>query len=115
MATDGKSTATPRLRFPEFREGVGWDRALLGKLFSERQEAGFTDLPLLSLMDKGGIVPQEETNRKNNSNADKSKYLRVVPGDIAYNTMRMWEGRSAYVGIEGLISPAYTCCTGCTT
>lgn len=24
--------------------------------------------------------------------------------------MRMWEGRSAYVGLEGLISPAYTVC-----
>jgi type I restriction enzyme, S subunit len=62
------------------------------------------------LMDKEGIVPQEESNRKNNSNSDKSKYLRVVPGDIAYNTMRMWEGRSALVGMEGLVSPAYTVC-----
>ena len=61
-------------------------------------------------MDKEGIVPQDETNRKNNSSSDKSKYLRVVPGDIAYNTMRMWEGRSAYVRIEGLVSPAYTVC-----
>jgi type I restriction enzyme S subunit len=61
-------------------------------------------------MDKEGIVPQEDSNRKNNSNRDKSKYLRVVPGDIAYNTMRMWEGRSAYVGLEGLVSPAYTVC-----
>ena len=108
MAKQG--TATPKLRFPEFRESGDWRHAPLGKLFSERQEAGFIDLPLLSLMDKEGIVLQEESNRKNNSNADKSKYLRVVPGDIAYNTMRMWEGRSAYVGIEGLISPAYTVC-----
>jgi type I restriction enzyme S subunit len=61
-------------------------------------------------MNKEGIVPQENSNRKNNSNSDKSKYLRVVPGDIAYNTMRMWEGRSAYVGLEGLVSPAYTVC-----
>jgi type I restriction enzyme S subunit len=61
-------------------------------------------------MDKEGIIPQEKSNRKNNSNSDKSKYLRVVPGDIAYNTMRMWEGRSAYVGLEGLVSPAYTVC-----
>jgi type I restriction enzyme S subunit len=105
-----KSMLVPRLRFPEFRDAGEWNHAPLGRLFSERQEAGFTNLPLLSLMDKEGIVPQEETNRKNNSSADKSKYLRVVPGDIAYNTMRMWEGRSAYVGIEGLISPAYTVC-----
>jgi len=61
-------------------------------------------------MDKEGIIPQDATNRKNNSNADKSKYLRVLPGDIAYNTMRMWEGRCAYVGIEGVVSPAYTIC-----
>ncbi|UJJ52174.1 MULTISPECIES: restriction endonuclease subunit S [Rhodanobacter] len=110
MAKQGKATAVPRLRFPKFRKAGNWKRARLGKLFSERQEAGFTDLPLLSLMDKDGIVPQAESNRKNNSNADKSKYLRVVPGDIAYNTMRMWEGRSAYAGIDGLISPAYTVC-----
>lgn len=109
-ANNEKSVLVPRRRFPEFRDAGEWNHAPLGRLFSERQEAGFTNLPLLSLMDKEGIVPQEETNRKNNSSADKSKYLRVVPGDIAYNTMRMWEGRSAYVGIEGLISPAYTVC-----
>ncbi|WP_186103416.1 restriction endonuclease subunit S [Burkholderia gladioli] len=105
-----KSALLPRLRFPEFQGTTEWAHARLGRLFSERQETGCIDLPLLSLMDKEGIVPQEETNRKNNSSADKSKYLRVVPGDIAYNTMRMWEGRSAYVGIDGLVSPAYTVC-----
>lgn len=82
----------------------------LADLFSERLEAGQSELTLLSLTDKEGIIPQENTNRRNNSNSDKSKYLRVAPGDIAYNTMRMWEGRSAYVGIEGLVSPAYTVC-----
>ena len=100
----------PKLRFPEFREMGEWKNKRLGELFSDRQESGLSDLPLLSLMDKEGIVPQENSNRKNNSNSDKSKYLRVVPGDIAYNTMRMWEGRSALVGLEGLVSPAYTVC-----
>ncbi|WP_075123202.1 restriction endonuclease subunit S [Pseudomonas aeruginosa] len=110
MTMGNKSAMAPKLRFPEFRERDKWASATLGQLFSERQEVGFTDLPLLSLMDKEGIIPQDATNRKNNSNADKSKYLRVFPGDIAYNTMRMWEGRCAYVGIEGVVSPAYTVC-----
>lgn len=110
IQSEVKRHLVPKLRFPEFRDAGEWRVALLGQLFSERQEVGFANLPLLSLMDKEGIVPQEDTNRKNNSSADKSKYLRVIPGDIAYNTMRMWEGRSAYVGIEGLISPAYTVC-----
>lgn len=87
-----------------------WDIKHLGALFFERQETGFVALPLLSLTDKEGIIPQESGNRKNNSSTDKAKYLRVCPGDIAYNTMRMWEGRSALVGIEGLVSPAYTVC-----
>jgi len=61
-------------------------------------------------MDKEGIIPQEESNRKNNASGDLSKYLRVAPGDIAYNTMRMWEGRSALSTLEGIVSPAYTIC-----
>jgi type I restriction enzyme S subunit len=105
-----KRTLTPKLRFPEFRDEPGWESESLGRLFANRQEKGFSELPLLSVTDERGIIPQEETNRKDNSNSDKSRYLRVVPGDIAYNTMRMWEGRSAYVDREGLVSPAYTVC-----
>ena len=100
----------PKLRFPEFRDMKGWEPSLLGNLFSQREETGNTDLRLLSLMDKEGIVPQEDTNRKNNASGDRSKYLRVAPGDIAYNTMRMWEGRSALSKLEGIVSPAYTVC-----
>ncbi|MDR2383064.1 MAG: restriction endonuclease subunit S [Prevotellaceae bacterium] len=100
----------PKLRFPKFRDAGEWIQYQLGNLFSERQETGFINLPLLSLTEKEGIIPQEETKRKDNSNSDKSKYLRVYHGDIAYNTMRMWEGRSAFVDMEGLVSPAYTVC-----
>lgn len=110
MAKHGAKAVVPRLRFPEFRGSEDWAPELLGRIFSERHEVGFANLPLLSLTDKNGIIPQEESNRKDNSSADKSKYLRVAPGDIAYNTMRMWEGRSAYAEIEGVISPAYTIC-----
>jgi type I restriction enzyme S subunit len=110
MNQEGTTALVPKLRFPEYRGASAWKSKRLGDLFSNRQETGLAGLPLLSLMDKEGIVPQEESNRKNNSNSDKSKYLRVVPGDIAYNTMRMWEGRSALAGLEGLVSPAYTVC-----
>jgi type I restriction enzyme S subunit len=55
-----------------------------------------------------GVYPQTESNKRDISNADKSKYKRIVPGDIGYNTMRMWQGRSALSGLEGIVSPAYT-------
>lgn len=99
-----------KLRFPEFYDEKEWEEKKLGECFSERTERNYNDLPLLSLTESDGIVLQEETNRKNNSNADKSKYLRVCIGDIAYNTMRMWQGRCAIVNIEGIVSPAYTIC-----
>lgn len=110
MKQKSKQPLVPKLRFPEFQDTGEWECRRLGDLFSNRQESGLSDLPLLSLMNKEGIVPQKDSNRKNNSNSNKSKYLRVVPGDIAYNTMRMWEGRSAFVGLEGIVSPAYTVC-----
>lgn len=100
----------PKLRFPAFYQEKEWEEKKLGDCFTERIERNCSKLPLLSLTESDGIVLQEETNRKNNSNTDKSKYLRVCVGDIAYNTMRMWQGRCAWVGIEGIVSPAYTIC-----
>ncbi len=37
-------------------------------------------------------------------------YRRVYPGDIVYNTMRMWQGASARSDYFGIVSPAYTVC-----
>lgn len=97
----------PQKRFPGF-EGK-WIEKKLGDTFDERTERNRVDLPLLSL-GEDGLAYQSETARKDNSNSDKSKYLRVSIGDIAYNTMRMWQGRCVYVDIEGIVSPAYTVC-----
>lgn len=98
----------PKFRFPGFEDE--WKVVKLGDIFTERVEKGCCDLPLLSLTEADGIIPQEDTNRINNSNADKSKYLRICIGDIVYNTMRMWQGRCAFVTMEGIVSPAYTVC-----
>ncbi|QQG65670.1 restriction endonuclease subunit S [Desulfobulbus oligotrophicus] len=106
-----KKGLVPRLRFPEFRDAGEWNNDALGNLFVERKETGDEDIPLLSLTEKEGLILQQNSGRKDNSSANKSKYLRVSAGDIAYNTMRMWEGRSALATNEGLVSPAYTVCT----
>ncbi|KWN07136.1 hypothetical protein WM21_01755 [Burkholderia ubonensis] len=80
----------------------------LGELFHERVETNRCDLPLLSVTRDEGVIPRDAVGRKDTSNEDKSKYLRVCPGDIAYNTMRMWQGVSALSRLEGIVSPAYT-------
>ena len=107
MDNENRSIIIPPLRFPGF-EGE-WGERKLGDSFTERIEKNHAELPLLSL-GEDGLVLQSDTARKDNSNKDKSKYLRVACGDIAYNTMRMWQGRCVYASIEGIVSPAYTVC-----
>jgi len=85
-------------------------RGATKSLFKERKETKRGDLPLLSITNGEGVIPREDTNRKDTSNEDKSKYLRICPGDIGYNTMRMWQGVSALSSLEGIVSPAYTIC-----
>lgn len=87
-----------------------WKEMRLEKYFSERNERGFDHLNLLSVGELG-VYPQSESNKKDTSNSDKAKYKRICPGDIGYNTMRMWQGRSALSSLEGIVSPAYTIVT----
>ena len=85
-----------------------WKDYHLGDLFKERSERGNDHLPLLSITREEGVIPRDDVGRKDTSNADKSKYLRICAGDIGYNTMRMWQGVSALSAYEGIVSPAYT-------
>lgn len=87
-----------------------WKEMRLGNAFRERNETQRSDLPLLSISRDDGITLRDDTNRKDTSTEDKSKYLRICPGDIGYNTMRMWQGVSALSRLEGIVSPAYTVC-----
>ncbi|MFA6959221.1 MAG: restriction endonuclease subunit S [Opitutaceae bacterium] len=87
-----------------------WECVPLGTIFAERAESGFNDLPLLAITGDRGVVPRDSLNRRDSSKEDKSAYLRVLPDDIAYNTMRMWQGVSGLSEHEGIVSPAYTVC-----
>lgn len=97
---------TGRKRLPGFNGTWKTDR--LGKLFFERKETNCENLEMLAITGTQGIIPRKELDLKDNSSEDKSKYLRVCVGDIGYNTMRMWQGVSAYSNYEGIVSPAYT-------
>ncbi len=87
-----------------------WKKYHLGELFKERVEINCYKLQLLSITSNQGVIKRSVLNKKDTSAKDKSKYKRIVPGDIGYNTMRMWQGVSALSELEGIISPAYTIC-----
>lgn len=99
---------TGKMRFYGFKGK--WTEHKLGELFEERNEVNGRNLSLLSVTGELGVIAHSESGRKDSSSEDKSKYKRVVTGDIAYNTMRMWQGVSALSRLEGIVSPAYTIC-----
>ena len=85
-----------------------WQTVRNGSLFSQRNETGYPQLPILEVSLRTGVRIRnfDESNRKQVM-SDFSKYKRAAAGDIAYNMMRMWQGAVGVVPVDGLVSPAY--------
>jgi len=85
-----------------------WDVRRNGRLFAERVETGFEELPILEVSLRTGVrVRDMENGARKQQMADRSKYKRAAKGDVAYNMMRMWQGAVGVAPVDGLISPAY--------
>lgn len=80
-------------------------------LFREVKESGHSDLPVLSVSIHSGVSREELSEDENIRSIikieDRSSYKQVLPGDIAYNMMRAWQGGIGAVYTHGMISPAY--------
>ncbi len=95
----------PRIRFKGFSDD--WVEKKLGECFNERNERS-AEGELISVTINSGVVRAKDLNKRDNSSEDKSKYKKVEIGDIAYNSMRMWQGASGFSKYKGILSPAYT-------
>ena len=95
----------PRIRFKGFNGE--WALSKLGELFEERIE-NEPNAEMLSVTMNNGIIKAVDNGRYDNSNSNKAKYKLVNIGDIAYNSMRMWQGASGVSLYRGIVSPAYT-------
>jgi type I restriction enzyme S subunit len=85
-----------------------WDVRRNGRLFGERRETGFPDLPVLEVSIRSGVrIRDFDNGGRKQEITDRSKYQRAALGDIAYNMMRMWQGAVGVAPADGLVSPAY--------
>ena len=85
-----------------------WEVRRNGRLFAQRNQTGFSELPILEVSLNTGVrVRDFENTTRKQVMSDREKYKRAVKGDIAYNMMRMWQGAVGVAPVDGLVSPAY--------
>ena len=94
-------------QFEKWRNTLTWEQRKFGEYFEERNERS-GEGELISVTINSGIKKFNELGRFDTKPEDLSKYKRVEVGDIAYNSMRMWQGASGYSPYSGILSPAYT-------
>ncbi|MET3605938.1 type I restriction enzyme S subunit [Sphaerotilus sulfidivorans] len=85
-----------------------WKAVRNSSLFGQRTQTGYAELPILEVSLKTGVQVRNfgKANRKQVM-SDPGKYKRAAKGDLAYNTMRMWQGALGVCPVDGLVSPAY--------
>ena len=96
----------PAIRFEGFTDA--WEQRKLGELFGERSERASGDEELLSVTIGNGVIRQVDSDKRNIASEDKRNYKVVKKGDVAYNSMRMWQGAVGNSLYDGIVSPAYT-------
>lgn len=82
-------------------------KAHLGDFFTNRQEPGHVDVPVMSVTMNDGLVRRDELERRTESTLRPDQHLLVKKGDIAYNMMRMWQGACGLAEADCMVSPAY--------
>ncbi len=97
-----------RFKADDGSEFPDWESHAMGEFFTERKEKAQGGEELLSVTIANGVIRQADSDKRDNSSEDKSNYKRVMTGDMAYNTMRMWQGAEGVSYWDGIVSPAYT-------
>ena len=82
---------------------VNWDVVRNGRLFVQRNETDFPDLPILEVSLRTGVSVRHfgNSDRKQMMSV-RSNYKRAAKGDLTYNMMRMWQGAVGVAPVDGL-------------
>jgi type I restriction enzyme S subunit len=85
-----------------------WDVKPMWTLFRRIKRVGHETEQLLSVYREHGVVPKASRDDNNNKASDDlSPYQLVMPGDLAINKMKAWQGSVAISKYQGIVSPAY--------
>ncbi len=96
---------TPKIRFKGFVDA--WEQRKLGEVFEEYVEKNHPELPALTIIQGGGTVRRDESDR--NIMYDKASLTgyKLVRKDDFILHLRSFEGGLEKATCDGIISPAY--------
>jgi type I restriction enzyme S subunit len=85
-----------------------WGVKPMWTFFRRVKRVGFENEQLLSVYRDYGVIPKASRDDNfNKPSDDLSVYQLVVPGDLAINKMKAWQGSVAVSDCRGIVSPAY--------
>ena len=95
----------PRIRFKGFEED--WEQRKLGEVFKEYSEKNHSELPPLTIIQGGGTIRRDESDRAlQYDKGSLSNYKMVNKGDFIVH-LRSFEGGLERANSTGIVSPAY--------
>ena len=100
----------PRIRFKGFKED--WEQRKLGEVFEEYSEKNRSELPPLTIIQGGGTIRRDESDRAlQYDKGSLSNYKVVNKGDFIVH-LRSFEGGLEKANSTGIVSPAYHTLSG---
>ena len=95
----------PELRFKGFSDD--WEQRKFSKIFEEYSEKKHEELPPLTIIQGGGTVLREESNRNMQYDESSLSNYKMVKKDDFILHLRSFEGGLEKANTNGIISPAY--------
>ena len=95
----------PEIRFSGFT--YAWEQRKLGDVFKEYSEKNHIELPALTIIQGGGTVKREDSDRNLMYDESNLSNYKMVRKDDFIVHLRSFEGGLEKSSLDGIISPAY--------
>ena len=95
----------PEIRFEGFDDD--WEERKLGKVFEEYSEKNHEELPPLTIIQGGGTIRRDESERSLQYDKSSLSNYKMVNKDDFIVHLRSFEGGLEKANSQGIISPAY--------
>ena len=95
----------PEIRFLGFTDD--WEQRKLGEVFKEYSEKNHTELPALTIIQGGGTVKREDSDRILMYDESNLSSYKMVRKDDFIVHLRSFEGGLEKSSLDGIVSPAY--------